>query len=219
MEGENLEAVVEEGETPSLETEEVAETSNEEEAPRVYTEEEVEAIRKKMQSDSEKGVQKLISKQKAYESVLDVIGKVSEDQKYLVECYETNPEVAQIILTKYYGGQSIEDFKRSIGYEIDYNDPETRKKHIELEVQRLAEKKLVEKSKEDFIAKLSMTPQELKEFEEAFAERQQLKSFKAADVEKHLEKAYREISDNTEVLKTLKSQETIAKAMATGDGK
>ena len=60
-----------------------------------------------------------------------------------------------------------------------------------------------------------MTPEEKKNFEEALEERKQLKSFKSSDIEKHLEKAYREISDDSETLKTLKTQETIAKNMAT----
>lgn len=200
-----------------------AETPNQEEEsslePRVYTAEEVEAIKKKMQSDSEKWVQKLIAKNKAYESVLEVVGKVADDQNYLVDYYDTNPEVAQIILEKYYGGQSIEEFKNSIGYAIDYSDPTVRKRHIELEAQKIVEKKLVEKSKADFIAKLWMSEKEKKDFEEAFEERRQLKSFKIDDLEKQLTKAYREISDNTEVLKNLKTQEVIGKAMATWEGK
>lgn len=60
-----------------------------------------------------------------------------------------------------------------------------------------------------------MSEKEKKDFEEAFEERRQLKSFKIDDLEKQLTKAYREISDNTEVLKNLKTQEVIGKAMAT----
>ena len=146
-----------------------------------------------------------------------MVGKVSENQAYLVECYENNPEVAQIILEKYYNGQSIEDFKKSIGYEIDYNDPATRKRYFELEAQKMAEEKLVDNSTEAFIEKLQMADKEKKDFLEALEERKQLKSFKANDIEKHLEKAYREISDNVEVLKTLKAQEAIAKTLATSD--
>ena len=91
-----------EAETPNSE-EVVEEVSQEETEAKVYTQEEVDAITKKMQSDSEKGVQKLIRDKKNVETVLEVVGKVSEDQKYLVEEWERNPEVAQIILDKYYG--------------------------------------------------------------------------------------------------------------------
>lgn len=97
------ETIEEVGEVETPSSEEVVEVSEViETETKVYTQEEVDAITKKMQSDSERGVQKLISKQKAYENVLEVVGKVSENQAYLVECYESNPEVAQIILDKYY---------------------------------------------------------------------------------------------------------------------
>lgn len=200
--------------------EEVTEGSDETKVQeaKLYTEEEVEAIKKKMESDSEKWVQPILKKNKAYEWVLDAIGKVAEDKNYLIECYETNPETAQIILDKYYGGQTIDEFKKSIGYEIDYNDPAVREKQIELDVQKRLDSKLIEKSKSDFIEKLKMTPEEKKDFEEAFEERRQLKSFSTNDIEKHLEKAYREISD-WENLKALKAQEAIAKSMATGEWK
>lgn len=97
-----------EGEIPS--SEEVVEVSEviETEA-RMYTQEEHDTILKKKDSDTEKGVQKILSelkakerREKALEMVLDEVGKVSENQAYLVECYESNPEVAQIILEKYY---------------------------------------------------------------------------------------------------------------------
>jgi len=95
---------IEEGEAETPNSEEVADVSEVTETEaKVYTAEEVEAIKKKMQSDSEKGVQKLLKQTKAYEHVLEVVGKVSEDQKYLVEEWEKDPEVAQIILDKYYG--------------------------------------------------------------------------------------------------------------------
>jgi hypothetical protein len=191
------------------------------EEQKTYTQEEVEALKKKMQSDYEKGVQKLHSKihaeKQTYEGVLEAINKVADDKAYLVECYESNPEVAKIILDKYYGGQDIDEYKTDIGYEIDYNDPKVRQKQIEKEAQKIADKKTIEKSKSDFIAKLKMDSEEQKKFDEAFEERKQLKSFNAKDIEKHLEKAYKEIADvNTD---NLKAQEVIAKTMATGTEK
>jgi len=216
MQEENLEVT---GEDENLNSQEEVTESSQEEEVKVFTAEEVEAIKKKMQADSEKGVQKLISEKKAYETVLEVIGKVSENQNYLVDYYSENPQVAQIILDKYYNGQSIDEFKTSIWYSVDYNDPDVRKKLIEAEAKKIFDNKLIEKSKSEFIEKLKMSPEEKKEFEVAFEERKQLRSFKIEDIDKQLEKAYREISDNTEVLKTLKNQETIAKSMATWEGK
>ena len=205
---------MEENEENIWEVSEVVTNSNEED--KVYTKEEVDAMLKKHQSDTDKGVQKLLSKTKAYENVLDVVGKVSDDPAYLVECWETNQEVAKIILDKYYNGQSIDDFKRSIDYAIDYNDPVVRKRYFEIEAQRINDEKVVEQSTSSFISKLNMSDDEKTRFLDALEERKQLKSFKISDLDRHLEKAYKEVNDNTDALSKLKSQEAIARAMETG---
>lgn len=94
----NEEVVVETNE--AIATEETTEPTSVE--AKVYTQEEIDAITKKMQSDSEKGVQKLIKEKKTFERAMDELGKVAEDNTYLVELYESNPDVAKLILDKYY---------------------------------------------------------------------------------------------------------------------
>ena len=56
-----------------------------------------------------------------------------------------------------------------------------------------------------------MSEEEQNKFLEAFEERKQLKSFNLDEIDKHLEKAYREISDNP----LPKTQEIIARTQAT----
>jgi len=56
---------------------------------------------------------------------------VSENPEKLVDLYEEKPEVAQIILDKYYNSQSIEDFKEGIEYKADYTDPVQIQKQID----------------------------------------------------------------------------------------
>ncbi|MCP4522159.1 MAG: hypothetical protein GY827_10785 [Cytophagales bacterium] len=73
----------------------------------------------------------------------------------------------------------------------------------------------IAQAKTNFIQRLKMDGEELTQFQEAFSERMELKSFKASDIEKHLEKAYREVNDDPEVLRNLKNQEAIGKTMAT----
>jgi hypothetical protein len=46
-----------------------------------------------------------------------------------------------------------------------------------------------------------------------------LKSFKLDNIDKQLEKAYREVSNNLELLKSLKTKEVIAKTMTTNEQK
>lgn len=61
-----------------------------------------------------------------------------------------------------------------------------------------------------------MIDEEKEQFEAAFAERMQLKSFSTKDLRKHLEKAYREIDSDSEGRKKLEQQATIGRAMSTG---
>lgn len=222
------ETTILEEETPTQSEESEVTTTEDEKT--TYTAEEVKAMLKEKESNTEKGVQKLIREKKEAEqekkeaedffnTTLSEIDKVASNKVRLIELYDENPKVAKIILEKYYDWQSIDEFKTSIWYEEDITDPRIIQKQIEEGARKLSEAKEVAREKKIFIEKLQMTPEETEKFEEAFAERMELKSFRVSDIEKHLEKAYREISDNTESLKAMKSQETIAKNMATWDGK
>jgi len=180
-----------------------------------YTAEEVEAIRKEMNSNSEKWVQKVISEKKNFETALSEVSKVADDEKYLVELHNENPDVAKIILDQYYAWQDIETYKESISYEVDMQDPKVIQRMVESEAKKLAETNLIDSKKQDFIKKLKMTDEEVISFEEAFTERTQLKSFSINKLVNHFEKAYRDVNDNTEALKEFKLQESIANNIAT----
>ena len=69
---------------------------------KTYTAEEVEAIRKKMQSDTDRGVQKILHEKSFYQDVIDSVAKVAKDSKYLIELSIEKPEVAKTMLDKYY---------------------------------------------------------------------------------------------------------------------
>lgn len=187
-----------------------------------FTAEEVEAMKKEMQSNSEKGVQKLIAEKKEVERVAaelpKAIGKVAEDKAYLVQLNDSDPKLAKIILDSYYDGMDIDAYKTSIDFKEDLSDPEVYRKKLESEAKRLADARDIERAKEAFVSEMKMDDDEKSKFEEAFSERTQLKTFKADDVRKHLEKAYREITPDTDS-KDMKVKEAAAKAMATGDGK
>lgn len=183
-----------------------------------YTPEEVEAITKKLQSDSEKWVQKLISEKKTFENVIDEVWKIADDKSRLVDLYEDNEEVANIILDKYYNWMSLSEYKDEIWYKIDENDPKIIEKRIESKIRHELNGEKIVKAKQEFIEKLKMSDDEKQKFEEAFQERTELRSFKTGDVSKHLEKAYIEISDDINTIKELKSKEKIAKTMATWQG-
>ena len=182
-----------------------------------FTLEEVEAMKAKMQSDGDKWVQKLIQKQQLMEKALDAVPKISDDPSYLVTLHETEPDVAETILKRFYDGKSIEKYMEDEGIELDMSDPERVKRRIAQEAQKLADERIISEKKEEFIKELKMTPDEQALFEAEFEERRNLKTFNPKDLRKHFEKAYREA--NGEPPASLKSAEELARATSSGNWK
>ena len=189
------------------------------EPQKVFTLEEVEAMKLEMQRNSDKWVQKIISEKKVYEKAFDEMSKIADDSERLVELYEEDPTTADIILKKYFWDESIEEYKERIWYTENYADPKVLNAKIKKEAEKLTQNNLVEKEKQNFIDKLKMTDEEKEKFEEAFGDLKQLKSFNTKDLTKQFEKAYRLSTDNEEALSKLKNQETIAKVMGTWEWK
>ena len=192
---------------------------NWEEEKTTFTYEEVQAMKKEMMSNSEKGVQKIISEKKAYERALEESGNIADDPTRLVELYESDPKTAKIILDKFFNWKSIEEYKDSIDYEEDYSDPVIVQKKIQREAEKLAFNKEFEAEKKKFISKLEMSDEEKENFEEALEELKGLKSFKDKELVKVFEKAYKIWNDNEETLMKLKNKEVIAKTIATDESK
>ena len=204
------------GEEETLHSEEIVAWEEEnQDAKKVFTLEEVEAMRKEMMGNSEKWVQKVISEKKTFEKALKESWKVWANPSHLVDLFEEDPRVAQIILDEFFDWKSIEEYKEDIEYKEDYADPKVMQSKIKKEAEKIAQNNLIESQKKDFISKLKMTDEEKESFEEAFEELKQLKSFTTKDLTKQFEKAYRLSNDNEEALQKLKNQETIAKTMWT----
>jgi len=185
-------------------------------AKTTFTLEEVEAMKKELQSNSDKGVQKILAEKKISERAIDEIKTISQDSKRLVELAESDDKedkaTAKLILEKY-GYPDIESYKTQIEYTEDYTDPKLIQKKIKEEAKSLAESEKIQTKKEEFIEKLKMTDEERKSFEESFEEIRNLKSFDSKELTKQFEKAYRLVNDNPESMKKLKESEIIAKAM------
>lgn len=160
-----------------------------------YTKEEVDEMMKKHQSDTDRGVQKVLSEKQFHEKMVDAIKDISDDKKNLLVLNESDPKVAKAILDKFYNGQTIDEYIKEQGLEEDLNDPEIVNKRIKSEAQRLANEERISDKKNDFIEKLKMSDEEKTQFETAFEERKQLKSFNINDIQKHFEKAYREVNE------------------------
>lgn len=73
------------------------------------------------------------------------------------------------------------------------SDPETAKKAIEKAAEKLANERIIESQKKDFLKKLALSTEQITAFNEVFDERKSLKSFKIQDLEKHFEKVLKEL--------------------------
>lgn len=122
--------------------------------------------------------------------------------------------MAQAILDKYYDGKTIEEYQELYNITVDYSDPKTAKAKIEREANRIATDRMINDKRDEFIAKLKLSDEEIEKFNEAFEERKSLKSFNPKEVVKQLEKAYIEIGD-PQNLKKLETQANIANSQAT----
>jgi hypothetical protein len=206
---EDTKTVVEESQTPSHEEK------------TTFTLEEVEEMKRKMQSDSEKGVQKLLKEKKDIEQFSENLRlatkKVAEDPKYLIDLHDSDPKLAKILLDDYNDGQTIEQYMDSIGYEPDYNDPKVIEKKISQEAEKRVVDKKISEEKAKFIDELKMTDSEKEAFEETFEELKNMKSFNPDNVRKAMEKAYRMSNENDEQISKLKKDEAIAQTLATSD--
>ena len=193
---------------------------------KTYSLEEVEAIKKEMQSNSEKGVQKIIWEKRAYEKAMSSLDEIAEDQTKLIDLFSEDEKAGKIILDKYYNWQSIEEFKNSIDYEVDVTDPkvmeqliEDKVKARELEKDKARTEKQINDEKEKFIKDYDMSWEELKKFEEEFEDRKNLKSFSLKTIKTQLEKAYRDWNPNEETLAKIKQNQAIAETLGSAGWK
>lgn len=160
---------------------------------KTFTAEELEAAKQealnKYKSDQEKGIQKLINEKKFAESVLDAVGKVAQDQNSLISIAEENPEVANEILRKYYGGKTLDEYKESIWFE---ESPDVlNERLIERKAKSIVAQEKIKDTKKAFIEKTWLSGDELESFEAEFGERMQMKSFSVESLDDHLTKAYK----------------------------
>jgi len=188
-----------------------------------FTLEEVQAreetLKKEINSNHEKWVQKLIGKEKVLDIVLNKVKWISEKPESLVDLFSENEEAAKIILDKYYGWKSIEEFKTDIEYEPDYSDPKMIEQLAEDKANKKFNSKLINDKKDAFIKNLEMSWEELEKFEAEFEDRKGLKSFNYENIQKQLESAYRDSNWDAEALKKVKANQAIAAVMWTGDWK
>lgn len=163
---------------------------------KTYTQKELDAILRKNQSNMEEWVQKVVNEKKLVENAMQELKNIATDNTHLINLYDSNPDVANYILNNYYNWIDIETFKEEIWYKEDLTDPKKLERLIDKKTAERLNQLKIEDTKNSFIEKMKMSEDEKKKFEQEFLERTELKSFKISDIEKHLEKAYRDTMPN-----------------------
>lgn len=182
---------------------------------KTYTEEEVEQIRKDMQSNSEKWVQKVIWEKKVAEQALKEVQNIADDNEHLVKLYDTNPDVAKHILQNVYNWIDIEEYKENIWYKDDTTSPE----YLEKIADKKVEKKLTEIKLNDaidsFIKENKLEWEVLEKFQKELEDRKTMKSFSLQTIDKHLDKALKDSIEESNISDTEYTKK-VAETMSTG---
>jgi len=193
-----------------------------EENKNTFTQEELnaqvqEAIAKH-QSDSEAGVQKLINEWKFKDRVLDWVGKVATDNEALITIFEWDEKVWQEILNKYYGGQTIEEYKESIWFT---EAPEKlNDKLINQRASKIYDDNKYSEVMDDFIEKMWLEWDQLQEFKSEMDERKEMKSYDPKKLKSYIKKSYRYVTGNSwDEIDRIKSAKTISKTTSVDAGK
>lgn len=154
---------------------------------------------KELQSNIERGMQKVLKvskerekKEHLLERVLDEVWNVAQDQSHLIKISEKEPEVAQMILDRYYNGISIDDFEEQITGErkTPKLDPNKIKQEAKEEIRRELNDESVKKKLSKVIEKLWLKWEELKKFKSNYEELTEGKTISQDNVKRYIKLAH-----------------------------
>jgi len=167
--------------------------------------------------NTNKGVEKMGRQKNIYEKALDNVVAVAQNPAKLVEIYESEPEVAQKMLDKFYEWITLEEYKEQYA-------PDTKVAPGAIDANaiiKMAEQKALEKvyqneiwkSYKSFIKSAWLKESELDNFEKVYNDLTDGKALTPEKVEEYMTIAYRYVAP------TWTSQATIeaAKAISTGN--
>lgn len=146
---------------------------------------------KELESNTERWAQSLLSEKKKLEKAIETFKNVNSNPEALDKLMESDKEIWQFILDKFYDGQSIDEIKNKKWPSID----------------ELVEQKL---NRKEVDAKLqsvrSQLPEDMVEkFDEEFKDITDGKTLSPENVQKYLKNAISNISDDNSLLDSIKA--------------
>jgi len=180
-----------------------------------YTADQVEQMKadtlKEANANHEAWVQKLINEWKLKDKVLSAVWTVAWDNTALIGIFDEDPAVGKEILDKYYNGQTIEQYKESIWYEV--SQEQATDELIEKKANSIYESNKIKDVKKDFIEKLGLEWEELDSFNEEFSGRMQMKNFSVDNLDDNLIKAFKLATGySDEQVRKLNNTKVVAKS-------
>lgn len=154
---------------------------------------------KKYQGDVERWIQKVLNKFKetevekqVYQKAFDSIDLIAKDQTQLLTLAEKDPEVAKVILDRYYDWISIEEFEEKLTWTRRENKIDVNKIVEETE-NRVTKKILAEASNKKFnkiVEKLWLDWDDLDRFKDSYKDLTQGKNVSVDDVNRYVKLAH-----------------------------
>lgn len=180
---------------------------------KTFSEEEVEAIKKEMASNTEKGVQKLLREIRLLRDALEELSNIECKNERLVDLADENTELANLLLELYFK-ESLDEYKERIWYTKDLEDPRRFYKRLEREAAEKANDRIIEIEKQRFVEKLQMQDDERKNFEEVFESLRNSREIDLNKLDSIFEKSYSIANIDTMPSRALLEQESIWKLMS-----
>ncbi len=145
---------------------------------------------KELESNTERWAQSLLSEKKKLEKAIDTFKNVNSNPDALDKLMESDPEIWQFIIDKFFDGKSVDEIKKSKPSIDDLVDQRLNKKEVDKKLSSV-----IEQLPEDLVDK----------FNEEFKDLTEGKRLSAENVQKYIKNALSNISEDGDLVNTIRA--------------
>jgi hypothetical protein len=144
---------------------------------------------KELESNTERWAQSLLGEKKKLEKAIDTFKNVNSNPEALDKLMESDPEIWQFIIDKFFDGKSIDEIKKKTNID-DIVDQRLNQKEVEKKLSSVREQ-----LPEDLIEK----------FDEEFKDLTEGKKLSSENVQKYIKNALSNISEDGDLVNTIRA--------------